>query len=109
MKIISFFLLGVMMSNSTKKLIELSKQYEAIKEKRQAILDELEIVYKQVVEEVGLGTMFQDDDGTVFRVVKPSGVYIPYHEYKYERTRRHAGEKPGITLKDARENGYDVK
>jgi len=97
------------MTDNQLKLIELSKKYEVVKDVMKEVGAELEIATLAVAHEIGLGTFFQDVDGTVFRVAKPKGTYVAFKELTYERTRRHASEKPGISLKDARDAGYDVK
>ena len=94
---------------SQRKLIQLSKQYETLKEAMKSISNELNEATLAVARETGIGVFFQDVDGTVFRVAKATGTYVAYKELTYERTRRNPQEKPGISLKDARDAGYDVK
>lgn len=97
------------MTNNQQILIKLSKQYEEQRDLMKAINTDLNEITAAVAKESGIGTFFQDNDGTVFRVAKATGTYIPYKDLVYERTRRNPKEKPGISLKDAREAGYDVK
>lgn len=97
------------MTDNQNRLIQISKKYEALRDAMKEVSAELTEVTALVAQETGLGTFFQDVDGTVFRVAKATGTYIAYKELTYERTRRHPKEKPGISLKDARDAGYDVK
>lgn len=97
------------MTDNQLKLIELSKKYETLRDAMKDISSALHDATTAVAHESGLGTFFQDNDGTVFRVAKATGTYVAYKELVYERTRRNPKEKPGISLKDAREAGYDVK
>jgi hypothetical protein len=98
-----------MMTDNQRKLIEISKLYENLRDQMKEVSAALGDVTAAVAKESGLGTFFQDSDGTVFRVAKATGTYVPYKELVYERTRRHPKEKPGISLKDARDAGFDVK
>jgi len=97
------------MTPAQQKLIELSKKYETTKEFLKGISKELDEAILEVAKETGVGVFFTDHDGTVFRVAKGKGTYVAYKDYIYERTRRHPKEKPGITLKEARDAGFDVK
>ena len=97
------------MTESQAKLIEATKKFEAIKETYKAATVEVNELCQTVAKESGIGEFFMDDsDGTVFRVAKGKGTYVEYKEYVYQRTRRHAKEKPGISLKEAREAGFEV-
>ena len=97
------------MTDNQSKLIQLSKQYEILREQMKEVSEGLNEATAAIAQESGIGTFFQDTDGTVFRVAKATGTYIAYKDLIYERTRRHPKEKPGISLKDARDAGDDVK
>ena len=98
------------MENMEKKYLEetlvtLYLQKEKLKKEMEEINTKLEGALK----ELGLGYMFQAQDGTVFRVSKPTGTYISFREIDYDRTRRE-GEKSGsLSLTDARNAGFEVK
>jgi hypothetical protein len=86
-------------------VITLSLQKEKLKKEMEEINSKLE----ESLKSLGLGHMFQSEDGTVFRVSKPTGTYISFREIDYDRTRRE-GEKSGsLSLTDARNAGYEVK
>jgi hypothetical protein len=98
------------MEGSTKQeleqaVIETSLKVEAMKKEMADLYKKLEESLKLL----GIGHMFQSEDGTVFRVSKPAGVFTPYRDIDYDRTRRE-GEKSGsLSLTDARAAGYEVK
>lgn len=86
-------------------LITLSLQKEKLKKE----MEETNAKLDEVLKGLGLGHMFQAQDGTVFRVSKPTGTYISFREIDYDRTRRE-GEKSGsLSLTDARNAGFEVK
>ena len=98
------------MENMEKKYLEetlvtLSLQKEKLKKE----MEENNAKLEEVLKGLGLGYMFQAQDGTVFRVAKPTGTYISFREIDYDRTRRE-GEKSGsLSLTDARNAGFEVK
>lgn len=86
-------------------LVTLSLQKERLKKEMEDINSKLD----EVLKGLGLGHMFQAQDGTVFRVSKPAGTFITFREIDYDRTRRE-GEKSGsLSLTDARNAGFEVK
>lgn len=86
-------------------LVTLSLQKEKLKKEMEEINGKLE----EALKGLGIGHMFQAQDGTVFRVSKPTGTYISFREIDYDRTRRE-GEKSGsLSLTDARAAGFEVK
>ena len=98
------------MTENQQKLIEATKKLEQFKETYKALQNEVDALCVEVAKESGIGELFVDPtDGTVFRVARGKGTFVPYKQYIYERTRRHSKEKPGITLKEAREAGFDIK
>lgn len=97
------------MSNLTEaqqKFIALEKKKVEVKK----YFDELENATKAVAEEVGIGGMFQDEQGTVYKIVIPSGRFVQFQHVGYVRTRRaYLDEKRGdLALKDAEEAGFEV-
>ena len=97
------------MTDNQSKLIAFSKHYEILKEQMKEARDNLDESVNAVAQEIGIGAFFQDADGTVYRVAKATGTYIAYKDLIYERTRRHPKERPGISLKEAREAGFEVE
>lgn len=97
------------MTDNQRQLISLSKKYETTKEFMKQLSNELNEAIAAVAKETGLNVFFQDSDGTVFRVAKAKGTYVEYKDLIYQRTRRNPKEVPGISLKEARDAGYDIK
>lgn len=86
-------------------VVELSLQKEALKKQMEEVSAKLE----ESLSLLGIGHVFQAEDGTVFRVAKPTGTYISFKSIDYDRTRRE-GEKSGsMSLKDAQAAGFEVK
>lgn len=52
---------------------------------------------------------WQDDEGTVYQIVKPTGTYIEFKERDYVRTRKLNEKKGSLSLTTAKELGYEVK
>jgi len=87
------------------KLVELDKK----KTELDKFYDEYDAAVKAVADESGLGSFFQDADGTVYKTEVPAGRFIHYKQLAVVRTRRE-GEKAGsLSLKAAQEAGYSVK
>lgn len=94
-----------MLTDAQKKFIELEKKKEEVK----AYFDQLNQAVEEVAKEIGVGGYFQDQEGTVYKIVVPEGKFVYFEKLSYERTRR-AGEKSGsLSLKEAREKGYTVE
>ena len=94
-----------MLTDQQKKFIELTKQLESIKEKRKEISSELE----SLANEIGVGSSFQDpSDNTVFEIVIPDGKYMYFDKIDYARTRRDGERSGSLSLKRAKELGYNL-
>lgn len=94
-----------MMTEAQKKFVELEKKKEEVKK----FFEELKAATEALAVEVGMDGMFQDDEGIVYKVVKPAGRFVAYEDISYKRTRR-PGEKAGdLSMKEAREAGFKVE
>jgi hypothetical protein len=74
-----------------------------------AYYDELEKVTAAVAAEVGINGYFAASDGTVYKIVQPSGAYITYKLLNFERTKRPGEARGTLSMKeaaDARANGF---
>lgn len=94
-----------MLSDEQKQFIELSKKLESIKSELKETSSKLE----ELMANIGVGSSFQDPtDSTVFEVIVPNGRFVPYKTIDYERTKRD-GEKSGsLSVKRAKELGFNV-
>ena len=92
------------MTYNQRRFIILERKKQEIK----LYLEELAAATEDLVKEMGINSYFQDDEGIVYKLVKPEGRFIKYEEYGYIRTRR-ADEKRGdLSLKEAEEAGFSV-
>jgi hypothetical protein len=83
-----------MLTDQQQKIVELTKEREALKERLKESKEEL----NTLLTEAGVGTHFQDpSDGTVFEVVVPVGVFVSFDTIGYNRTKRE-GERAGTWL-----------
>jgi len=94
----------VLMTEAQRRLVELEKQ----KTEYKRLLDELKLVTEAVAKEVGINGFFQDEEGTVYKIVVPGGKWIPFEAISYVRTKRE-GEKTGsLSIKEAKEAGFEI-
>lgn len=85
------------------KLVQLINAKEALAEQVKAAGAELEAF---MAVNFPMGHMVQDTEGTVYKIVKPTGTFIFFREIDYARTRRN-GEKQGtLSLTEAKEAGF---
>jgi hypothetical protein len=96
---------GKMLTDQQKKFIEVTKELELIKEKRKEIGSQLE----ELANQIGVGSSFQDpEDQTVFEIVVPDGKYMYFDKIDYVRTRREGERSGSLSLKRAKELGYEL-
>lgn len=87
------------MTEIEKKLVELSFKKDELKKQ----YEELDADLEQVCTELGVGHMFEDEQGTVYKVEVPKGHFVAFKHIGFARTRR-GDEKAGtLTLKEAKE------
>lgn len=94
-----------MLTDQQQKIVELTKEREALKERLKESKEEL----NTLLTETGVGSHFQDpSDGTVFEIVVPTGTFISFDTIGYNRTKRE-GERAGtLAVKRAKELGYNL-
>lgn len=71
--------------------------------------EELEIAVAEVEKIVGLNGYFKASDGTVFKIVRPSGTFVSFKTLAYERTKREGEARGSLSVKEAKEaeaNGF---
>ena len=94
-----------MLTDEQKKIIELSKHRELLKEQLKTSSEELETLLL----EVGVGTSFQDPaDNVVFEIVIPKGSYTYYNHIGYDRTKREGERSGALSMKRAKELGFTL-
>ena len=93
------------LSENMQRFVDLEKKKEEVKK----YFEELAVAISAVEAEVGINGMFQDAQGTVYKIVIPEGRYVAFDKIGYERTRR-TGERQGsLSLKEAQANGFVVE
>ena len=87
------------------EFLSVVKDFEAAKTR----MKEAEVRLGEVMRKLPWGDMFQDpDNGIVYRIMKPAGIFVEYRDISYERTRK-AGEKKGsLSIKDAEAAGFTL-
>lgn len=93
------------MTEAQLKFVELEKQKEAVK----AYFDKLQEATLALAKEIGVGGMFQDTEGTVYKVVVPEGKFVHFEKIGYQRTRRQGEKRGDLSLTEARERGFNVE
>lgn len=92
------------MSQKIQQFLELERQKEIAKK----IYKDLNEATEALAEDIGIGGHFQDGEGTVYQIVEPAGTFIEYHKVGYERTKRGEEKRGTLSVKRAKELGYDV-
>ena len=93
------------MTDQQQKFLELSKQAEGLRNQLKKIQPEI----NELLLEMGEGANFQDPtDKTVFQVIVPNGTFVEYKKIAYERTKREGEFKGTLSVKKAKELGYDL-
>lgn len=92
-----------MLTDEQQRFLELSKKSELLKQELKEVGAEIETLLGSI----GVGTHFQDPaDNTVFEVIKPTGRFVSFPSFGYNRTKRE-GERSGtLSVKRASELGY---
>lgn len=93
------------MTEAQKRLVELDKKKDEIKK----FHDDLSAAVEAVIVESGVGSYFQDDDGTVYKTVVPDGKFVYFEKHSYVRTRRSTEKQGSLSLKEAEEHGFTIK
>lgn len=93
------------MSPAIQRFIELDKKKEEVKR----FFDEYKAAVEAVVNEIGVGGHFQDDEGTVYQTAVPEGRFVAFDRFTVNRTRREGEKRGDLSLTKARELGYDVE
>jgi hypothetical protein len=92
------------MTEAQQKFVELEKRKEEVKK----YFDELNAAVKAVAEEIGVNGYFQDNEGTVYKVVIPDGKFVYFEHISYIRTRRINEKRGDLSIKEATEAGFTV-
>ena len=88
-----------------KKFIELDKEKSKFKE----ILEDYKTTVEKLVDEMDISGHFQDEDGTVYQVDACDGKFVYFDRFEVKRTRRTDETRGSLSLKKARELGYEIE
>lgn len=92
------------MTEAQKKFVALEKQKEQVKK----YFEELSASVDAVSKEIGINGMFQDEEGTVYKIVVPDGKFVHFEHISYVRTRRLDEKRGDLSIKDAEAAGFNV-
>lgn len=93
------------MTEAQKKFVELDKKKAEYKE----FMEEYAQAINDLVSEMGLNGHFQDAEGTVYQTAECDGKFVYFDKFEIKRTRRE-GERAGtLSLKKAKDLGYNVE
>ena len=92
------------MTEAQSKFVSLERKKEEIKK----YFDELTAACQEVAKEVGINGMFQDEEGTVYKVVEPEGKFVHFEKISYVRTRRAHEKRGDLSMKEATEKGFQL-
>jgi hypothetical protein len=94
-----------MLTPNQAKLVLLDRRKEEVKQ----FFEEYKAAIEALVAEHGPNHAFQDDQGVVYQLVELDGKWVNFERFGVERTRR-AGEARGsLSIKKAKELGFNVK
>lgn len=93
------------MTPAMQKFVELEKRKEDVKK----FFDELQLATEELVKEIGINSFFQDNDGTVYKTVIPDGKFVHFEKVSYVRTKRPTEQRGTLSVKEAKEHGFNIE
>ena len=92
------------MTDKQRRFVELELRKDEIKK----YYEDFEKALTELIAEQGLNSFFQDERGTVYKLVECDGRFVKFDRVSYVRTKR-PGEKAGsLSVKEAKEHGFGV-
>lgn len=92
------------MTETQKRFVELERKKEEVKK----YFDELNAATEALVNETGVNSYFQDEQGIVYKVVVPEGKFVYFEKFSYVRTRRSHEKRGDLSMKEAELAGFKV-
>lgn len=92
------------MTGKQKRFVELERRKDEIKK----YYEELEIATTELIAEQGLNSYFQDEQGTVYKLIECDGRFVKFDKYSYVRTKRPGEERGSLSIKEAKERGFVI-
>jgi hypothetical protein len=87
------------------KLIELDRKKAEVKK----FYEEYKSAVEALVAAHGIGHHFIDDQQIVYQLAELDGKWVTFERYGIERTKRPTEDKGTLSVKKAKELGYDIK
>jgi len=93
-----------MFTDKQKRFLELEQRKDEFKKWK----EDLQTALSELVGEQGLNSYFQDERGTVYKLVECTGRFVHFDKFSYDRTKR-PGERAGtLSVKEAEAHGFKV-
>lgn len=92
------------LTDAQQRLIQLDLRKKEI----DSFYEELEKALADVAAEIGVNSYFQASDGTVFKVVKPTGTFVSFRDLGYNRTKREGEDRGTLSVKEAQAAGFKI-
>ena len=86
------------------RFLELERRKDEFKKYQ----EDLENATTELIQELGLGSFFQDEQGTVYKLIECPGRFVRFERYSYLRTKRPGEERGSLSVKEAKEHGFQV-
>lgn len=93
------------LSDKQKRFVELERRKDEIKK----YYEDLETAITELIGEQGVNTYFQDEQGTVYKLIECEGKYVKFDKYGYNRTKRAGEERGSLSVKEAKERGFNIE
>jgi hypothetical protein len=93
------------LTEAQRRFIYLDKKKAEYKQ----FLEDYKTATEALVSEIGVGAMFQDADGTVYKATEPNGKFVYFDKYEICRTRREGEAKGSLSMTEARNAGFTVE
>ena len=93
-----------MLTDKQKRFVELERKKDEFKKYN----EDLDKALTELIGEQGLNSMFQDEQGTVYKLVECEGKFIKFDKHSYNRTKRFGEDRGSLSLKEARERGFAI-
>lgn len=83
-------------------------QLERKKEEIKKYYEDLTNATADLAAEIGIGGMFQDDQGVVYKIVEPEGKFVHFEKVSYVRTKRPHEKRGDLSMKEAEAAGFTL-
>lgn len=91
------------MTGIQKRFIELDKKKAQYKE----FMEQYATAVNDLVQEMGIGGHFQDNEGIVYQVDNCDGKFVYFDKFEVKRTRREGERAGSLSLTKAKDLGYN--